>query len=67
MCGGTIHGVDSDLKNRLLYTSSGASFMVKGRVNKACVQSVLVYGSETWPVKMENMQRLKRTERMMVK
>ena len=27
---------------------------------------MLVYGSEIWPVKVEDMQRLERTERMMV-
>ena len=38
-----------------------------GKVFRACVQSVLVYGSETWAVKVEDMQRLERTERMMVR
>jgi len=49
-----------------ILTSRGASLKVKGKVYRACVQSVLVYGSETWPVKVEDMQRLERTERMMV-
>lgn len=48
-------------------TSRGASLKVKGKVYKACVQRVLVYGSETWPMKMEDLQRLERTERMMVR
>jgi hypothetical protein len=48
-------------------TSRGASLKVKGKVYNACVQRVLVYGSETWPVKTEDMQRLERTERMMVR
>ena len=39
---------------------------VKGRVYRACVQRVLVYDSETRPVKVEDMQRLERTKRMMV-
>jgi len=42
---------------------------VKDRVYRACVQRVLVYGSETsetWPMKVEDMQRLERTEQMMV-
>jgi hypothetical protein len=50
-----------------ILTSRGASLKVKGRVYKACVQRVMVYGSETWPVKAEDMQRLQRTERMMVR
>ena len=49
-----------------ILTSRGASLKIKGRVYRACVQRVLVYGSETWPVKVEDMQRLERTERMMV-
>ena len=32
-----------------------------------CVQRVLVYGSETWPMEAEDMQCLERTERMMVR
>jgi len=31
------------------------------------VQSVLVYGSETWPMKEEDRRRLERSERMMVR
>jgi hypothetical protein len=50
-----------------ILTSRGASFKVKGRVYKACVQRVLLYGSETWPMKMEDLRRLERTEHMMVR
>ena len=32
----------------------------------ACVQRVLVYGSETWAIKAEDLARLRRAERMMV-
>ena len=45
----------------------GASIKVKGRVYRACVQRVLVYGSETWQMKTADMQRLERTEWMMVR
>ena len=31
------------------------------------VQSVMVYGSETWAMKAEDMQRLERTERMIIR
>jgi hypothetical protein len=48
-------------------TSRGASLIVKGKVYRACVQRVLVYGSETWPMKTEDIQRLERAERMMVR
>src|SRR5664279_5084342 len=50
-----------------ILTSRGASLAVKGKVYKACVQRVLVYGSETWPINVEDMQRLERTEKMRVK
>ena len=48
-------------------TVRGASLKMKGKVYKTCVQRVLVYGSETWPMKAEDMQRLQRAERMMVR
>ena len=50
-----------------ILTSRGASLKVKGKVYRVCVQRVLVYGSETWPMKVGDMQRLERTERMMVR
>ena len=34
---------------------------------KACVQSALTYGTETWAMKKANLQSLERTERMMVR
>jgi hypothetical protein len=50
-----------------ILTLRGATLAVKGKVYRACVQSVLVYGSETWAMKVEDMQRLQRAERMMVR
>ena len=45
----------------------GASLKVKGKMYKACVRSVMVYGSETWPMKVEDMHRLERAENMIVR
>ena len=45
-----------------ILTTRGASLSIKGKVYRACVQAVLVYGSETWAMKVENMRRLERTE-----
>jgi len=45
----------------------GASWKVKGKIYKSCVQSVMVYGSETWPMKVEDVRRLERTERAMIR
>ena len=50
-----------------ILTSRGASLKVKGRVYRSCVQTVLLYGSETWPVRSEDVQRMERAERMMVR
>src|SRR2546425_9504076 len=54
-----------DLK--MLLTARGASLRVKGKIYRAYVQRVLVYGSETWPMKKDDMQRLVRTENSMVR
>ena len=48
-----------------ILASRGASLRVKGKIYRACVQRVLVYGSETWPMKSEDLLRLERAERMM--
>ena len=45
----------------------GASYCIKGKISKACVQNVLTYGTETWAMKKENLQSSERTERMMVR
>ena len=39
---------------------------IEGKIFSTCVQRVMVYGSETWAMKVEEMERLERTERMMV-
>ena len=50
-----------------ILTKRGASMKLKGRIYDACVQRVLVYGSETWGMKAEDLAKLMRTERMMVR
>src|SRR3989441_254845 len=52
---------------RRLLTPRGASLRVNGKIYRACVQRVLVYGSETWPMKVNDMQRFVRTENSMVR
>ena len=44
-----------------ILTNRGASLRVKGKIYRACV---LVYGSETWPMKSEDLLRFQRAERM---
>ena len=50
-----------------ILTARGASYRIKGKICKACVQSALTYGTETWAMKKANLQSLERTERMMVR
>src|SRR3954464_5759340 len=52
---------------RMLLIARGASLRVRGKIYRACVQRLLVYGSETWPTKKDDMQRLVRTENTMVR
>ena len=40
---------------------------IKGKIYRACVQSVLTYGTETWAMKVANLQSLERMERMMAR
>jgi hypothetical protein len=50
-----------------ILASRGASLRTKGKIFRTCVQSVMVYGSETWAMRMEDTNRLERTERLMVR
>jgi hypothetical protein len=50
-----------------ILAESGASLRLKGKIYTACVRSSMIYGSETWPMKVEDRQRLERAERMMVR
>ena len=45
----------------------GASLRMKGVVYKACVRSILTYGAETWAMKAGVFQRLRATERRMLR
>ena len=38
-----------------ILTVRGASYRVKGRIYSACVQSVLIYGTETWAMKADDL------------
>ena len=53
------------LCSRSYLLARGASYRIKGKIYKACVQSVLTYGTETWAMKIANLQSLERTEQMM--
>ena len=40
-----------------ILTARGASHRMKGKILRACVQSVLIYGTETWAMKADNLHR----------
>ena len=42
-----------------ILTLRGMSLKMKGKIYRACVQSVLVYGSETWALKVSDTQQLR--------
>jgi len=45
----------------------GAFLKVKGKVYKACLQRVMLYGSETWPLRSEDLLRVEGAERLMIR
>ena len=50
-----------------ILTARRASLKLKGKLYRTCVQSVMICGSETWTMKAEDMQRLERTDTMMIR
>ena len=40
---------------------------MKEKIYKACVQRMLVYGSETWAVKVDDMRRLEKSKNSMAR
>jgi len=45
----------------------GASLRLNVKIYKACVQSVWVYGSETWAMKVNDIRRLEKSENTMLR
>ena len=50
-----------------LLTRRGIPVRQKGRVYRSCVQSVMVYASETWAIRVEEEQRMERNENVMLR
>jgi hypothetical protein len=44
----------------------GISLILKGKLYKACVRSVLCYGAESWALKKDDMRRLQHTQMRMI-
>ena len=47
-------------------TVRGASYRIKGRIYSACVQSILIYGTEKWAMKADDLRSLEKTERIVI-
>ena len=45
-----------------LLTNKDVSLIMRGRLYSSCVRSSMLHGSETWPVRKENMVALQRAE-----
>jgi len=50
-----------------LLTNKDVSLIMRGRLYSSCVQSSMLHGSETWPVRKENVMALQRAEMRMVR
>ena len=50
-----------------LIASRVITLKIKGRLYATCVRSVMVYGSETWPPKVEDITRISRADKMMIR
>ena len=50
-----------------LLGSKAVSLKLKGELYKTCVQNVLLYGTETWPARTEDTERLVTTEKTMIR
>ena len=48
-------------------TNSGIAIKVRGYAYKACIRSALLYASETWAVKVEDINRIKRYDHMVIR
>ena len=50
-----------------LLTNKDMSLITRGRLYSICVRSSMLHGSETWPVRKENVVALQRAEMRMVR
>ena len=50
-----------------ILTGRAFSHKAKGRLYRACVRSAMLYGSETWPMKEEDIQRICRADMQMIR
>ena len=51
----------------LMLTNKDMSLIVRGRLYSSCMQSSMLHGSETWPMRKENEVALHRAEMRMIR
>ena len=54
-------------KTKVMLTNKDMSLIMRGRLYSSCVRSSMLHGSETWPVRKENVVALQRAEMRMVR
>ena len=52
---------------RPFLTSKAPSLRMKGTVYASCIRSCMIYGSETWPMKVEHEIKMERAESRMLR
>jgi len=65
-CNMIIEAVSRDFRTPIL-ACRGISHATRGHVYNACVRSVMLYASETWPVTNEDIRRFERNDVMMIR
>ena len=60
-------GISSGMQLVPLLTNKDVSLIMRGRLYSSCVRSSMLHGSETWPVRKENVVALQRAETRMVR
>jgi len=50
-----------------LLINKDVSLIMRGRLYSSCMRSSMLHGSETWPVRKENVEALQRAEMRMVR
>ena len=50
-----------------LHTNKDVSLIMRGRLYSSCMRSSMLHGSETWPVRKENVVALQRAEMTVVR
>jgi len=58
---------DAAVETRIRITNKDISLIVRGRLYSSCVQSSILHGTETWPIRKENEVALQWSEVRMVR